>query len=78
MPTESHARTLGKTLSWRFIAMVITAVLASLLAHDAKVGLTIGIADTLVKFVAYYLHERAWARVSVGYVEVVNKQGSGI
>ena len=79
LPTESHARTLGKTLSWRFIAMIITAVLASILTHDARAGLVIGISDTLVKFVAYYLHERAWARTRVGYqVPAEHEEGGGI
>lgn len=64
---ESHKRTLLKTFSWRFIAMCITAVLAWLITGEPMAGLTIGVVDTLVKFAAYYFHERAWTKVPVGY-----------
>lgn len=64
---ESHARTLGKTFSWRFIAMIITAAIAWEVTGEPAAGVAIGVADTLVKFLAYYLHERAWARFGMGY-----------
>jgi len=77
---ESHARTLGKTISWRFIAMLITAALAWVFTGDVKAGMAIGLADTLVKFIVYYLHERAWASVATGYrfATMGHKDGEGI
>lgn len=64
---ETHGRTLLKTLSWRAIAAVITGSLTFAATGSVRAGLALGTADTLVKLVLYYLHERAWSRVSVGY-----------
>ena len=64
---ESQRRTLAKTLSWRVVAAVITGLIAWLMTGHWEVGLTFGLADSLVKFVVYYLHERAWANVRYGY-----------
>lgn len=65
---ESHRRTLLKTLSWRAIAAVITAGLAFVATENLTASLALGSADTGVKFVLYYLHERAWARAKIGYL----------
>lgn len=64
---ETHARTLAKTVSWRLIAAVITGLLGGAVTGSAEVGVVLGLSDTLVKLVLYYLHERAWSRVRVGY-----------
>ncbi len=68
-----------KTLSWRFIATIITGTLGWLFTHSATFGLTIGLTDTLIKLFVYYFHERMWTRVDVGYVKKkVNVNGDGI
>ncbi len=61
---DSHTRSIGKALTWRVIAMLITAVTAWVVTGEAGVGITVGVIDSVVKIGAYYLHERAWTRVS--------------
>ena len=46
---EMRSRTLMKTLSWRFIATIITGTLGWLFTGKAAFGLTIGLADTCIK-----------------------------
>ena len=77
---ETHRRTLAKTVSWRFIAMLVTACVAWGFTGKPAAGLAIGVADTLVKFIVYYLHERAWTSVRLGYKshEFVETRGEGI
>jgi len=63
---DSHARTIAKSLSWRFSAFIITAVIAWAVTGSPGVAASIGLADTLVKLVTYYLHERMWLRIPFG------------
>ncbi len=63
---ESHVRTITKTLSWRFIATLITFSVAWLVTGKFTFAVEIGVADTLIKLGAYYFHERLWIRVKFG------------
>tara|TARA_R100001443_G_C3275781_1_gene159119 strand:- start:220 stop:417 length:198 start_codon:yes stop_codon:yes gene_type:complete len=49
-----------KALSWRFIAMTITAIIAVLVTGSYELAAGIAVADSLVKILAYVYHERAW------------------
>ena len=66
---ESHRRSLAKALSWRFFAFVITFAVAYLITGKTQAAAEIGLADSLVKIVAYYAHERAWFRIPFGKEE---------
>ena len=63
---DSHARSIAKALSWRFLATIITICIAWLVTGTLAGALAIGLADTLVKLGIYYGHERVWDRVSFG------------
>ena len=63
---ESRSRSLAKTLSWRFWAFLITAGIVLVSTGEATIALSIGLADAIVKLVAYYLHERGWGRSNFG------------
>lgn len=55
-----------KAITWRIIGTFSNMLLAYLVTGSVKSGVTIGIVDFVVKFVLYYLHERAWYRVDFG------------
>jgi uncharacterized membrane protein len=69
---ESHARSLIKGVSWRIVATVDTIVIVALITLFAsgKMSLTaafhIGLAEFLIKFVVYYVHERIWEGLRTG------------
>ncbi len=63
---ESHARTITKALSWRFIATMITFTVAWLVTGQLTFAAEIGIADTIIKLGTYYFHERLWIRIKFG------------
>ncbi len=63
---ESHFRTITKTLSWRFVATLVTFSVAWLVTGKLTFAVEIGVADTLIKLGAYYFHERLWIRVKFG------------
>ncbi len=63
---ESHTRTIFKTLSWRFVATLITFTVAWVVTGKLTFAAEIGLMDTIIKLGAYYFHERLWIRVSFG------------
>ncbi len=63
---ESRRRSLAKALSWRALALVITMSLAYAVTGEATFAVSIGFADSLIKIVVYYVHERAWTNVRYG------------
>lgn len=65
---ESHKRSIAKTVSWRIMATFITGAVTFLLTGRLDFAVTVGVADTLVKFFLYYFHERMWTRIRFGKV----------
>lgn len=65
-PRETHLRSLLKAFSWRVVATTTTAVIAYFVTGEIDAALTIGAFEIVLKFVIYYLHERAWQLVPRG------------
>ena len=66
---ELHRRSMAKVISWRLAATFITASIAWVITGEFRFAAAIGIADSLVKIGAYYLHERLWGRIRFGRTE---------
>jgi len=60
------ARHIAKTITWRVIGTIDTMVLAWVVTGNPIMGLKIGGIEVFTKMILYYLHERAWYRVSFG------------
>lgn len=65
---ESHKRTLAKTLSWRIWATLITTAVAWLWTGHLGLAFAVGGTEAIIKMFAYYLHERAWSNIKLGYI----------
>jgi uncharacterized membrane protein len=65
---DTHNRSIAKTISWRVVATVITGIVTYFLTGRLDFAVTVGLADTVVKFFIYYAHERMWTRISYGKV----------
>ena len=63
---DTRARTFAKALSWRAIAFVITVVVTWVVTRQVAIAASVGLADTIIKVGAYYVHERLWLRVRYG------------
>ena len=66
---ENPRRSIVKALSWRGVAVLVTAVVTWIITGSVHFVILIGGMDTVVKLVAYYLHERAWNRVDYGKLQ---------
>lgn len=57
-----------KSVTWRTIGSLDTAMWAWIYTGNGLTGLKIGGYEVLTKIALYYVHERLWARVPIGVV----------
>jgi len=65
---ESHLRSLLKAMSWRVLATLTTVLIAYFIIGEIEIAIMIGGIEFVLKFVIYYLHERAWQLVPRGSI----------
>ncbi len=70
---ESNARSLAKTITWRLVGSLDTFFLSWLLSGQTTKASSIALLDTAIKLVVYYLHERVWQRIPLGYFRSLRK-----
>jgi uncharacterized membrane protein len=58
--SETHSRTLARTVGWRIIATIMTIPFT---------GLSTAILIHVILTVAHYIHERVWLKIKWGKVE---------
>ncbi len=63
---ESHKRTVAKTISWRIVATITTAMLVYLFTGDFTIAIEVGALEAVLKLLFYYLHERGWSHIAWG------------
>ena len=68
MAFETRRRSVLKSLSWRFLAALITSSVVYVLTGKGDFAAKVGAVDTAVKLFIYFLHERAWDRINYGRV----------
>ncbi|MDH3458048.1 MAG: adenylyl-sulfate kinase [Gemmatimonadota bacterium] len=63
---ESHARAIGKAISWRVLGTLATTFLVWLFTRQVALAATVGALEAIMKGVLYYAHERGWNHVRFG------------
>jgi len=66
---ESRTRSLLKAISWRITATLTTMIIAYMITGKLDTAIAIGSIEFVLKFAIYYLHERAWLKVTLGRPE---------
>jgi uncharacterized membrane protein len=56
----ARTRHLAKAVTWRIIASIVTAIIAYAFGLPPKAVGAVFVADLIIKFVLYYIHERVW------------------
>jgi uncharacterized membrane protein len=69
MATDKHRRTIAKGVTWRFTATATTFIISWVVTGNVETALAIGGIEFVVKFLVYYMHERAWQLVPWGLRE---------
>ena len=57
-------RHIVKTITWRIVGTLDTFLLSWLITGSVKIGAAIGTVEIITKMVLYYIHERAWYKLS--------------
>jgi len=84
MSKESRTRSILKAISWRVIASATTFTLAYLIFSNSECedvlekSSMVAIAESLIKLVIYYFHERAWQMAPRGTVRKILGKGENI
>ncbi|HEY4185283.1 MAG TPA: DUF2061 domain-containing protein [Polyangia bacterium] len=71
---ETARRSIVKSLSWRVLAAMITGTVVFFMTHELRFAAEIGLIDTLVKLLIYFLHERLWNKIDYGRVKAPDYQ----
>ena len=66
MSTYSRERVLAKTFVWRIIATLTGAAIAGILTGEIETAGWFILIEFPLKMGFYYLHERAWEKVTWG------------
>jgi len=66
---ETHARSIIKAVSYRFLGSGVTFVVALAMTRKLEMAVGIGLLDTVLKIGAFYFHERLWHRISFGKIK---------
>lgn len=63
---EGHLRSFVKAASWRLTGTIDTFILSYVFTGSAALAGSIALTEVATKLVLFYLHERAWNRISWG------------
>ena len=63
---ESNKRSFLKAVTWRVLASIITGTVVFCFTRKELLAFSVGICDSLVKILGYFLHERLWASIPYG------------
>ncbi len=68
--TETHKRSIVKTMTWRVIATATTMLVAYIWLGEWTTSIALAIMANGIKAVLYYIHERVWNRTDFGRKKV--------
>jgi adenylylsulfate kinase len=67
---EKKSRSVTKALTYRILATIATFSVSYVFIGNFEIAMTIGLVDSIVKFVLFYVNERMWLKVRWGYREL--------
>jgi uncharacterized membrane protein len=64
---EQKRRSILKAVTYRTLATFATFTVAYILTGSLELATSIGLIDSVIKFILYYVNERVWLRTKWGY-----------
>lgn len=64
---DSNLTLFYKTIIWRIIGIVSTALLLWLMTGSLILATSVGVADTILKFILYWFFEKSWNKLRKKY-----------
>ena len=66
---DAHFRSVAKAISYRLCAAIVTMTIVFVFTRRIALSIGVGLVESVVKVIAYYLHERVWSLISIGKVQ---------
>ncbi len=66
----SHVRSIAKSISWRAVGTIDTAILSLIVAGSLRGAITLGVTEIFTKIALFYIHERIWTRIKWGRIRL--------
>lgn len=63
---ETKARSFLKAFTFRFFGLFGTMLIVWFVTKRIDWAASVGVVDTIIKIVAFYLHERVWQKIPYG------------
>lgn len=63
---EENKRSVLKTISWRTLATLTTALVVYMFTGKLVLAISVGSVEVVAKIILYFFHERAWNKISFG------------
>lgn len=63
---ELKRRSIAKAVSWRTTGTIDTVIVSFVITGSATAAVSIGAIEVFTKILLYYVHERAWNKISFG------------
>lgn len=68
---DSPGRSFVKSMTWRVLATLTTAVIVFASTGEWQLAITVGSLEFVAKFVLYYVHERVWQHIGLKKAKLV-------
>lgn len=66
---EAHFRSIAKAISYRTLAAIATATIVFVFTRRIGLSIGVGLVESIVKIICYYVHERVWSLINIGKLE---------
>ena len=76
--SDSHVRSIGKAISWRIVGTIDTFVITLVITGNFVIAGSIASVESISKIILYYLHERAWSKVTLGRKRAAAEARGGV
>jgi uncharacterized membrane protein len=62
---DSNKRSIAKSISWHILHITMVAIIAYIITGSVQIAAILASAELLWESIAYYTHERVWARIKL-------------
>jgi uncharacterized membrane protein len=66
--SDTHRRSIAKAVSWRVTGTLDTFIISWLITGQLTLAGAIAFTEVITKIILYWIHERAWNKVSWGRI----------
>ncbi|KEO73321.1 DUF2061 domain-containing protein [Anditalea andensis] len=66
---DTNIKSFVKSVSWRIVGTIDTIIISYIITGQLSMAISIGSVEVVSKILLYYLHERAWEKMTKVKIE---------